>query len=150
MDGNDFSRELEKHVSLDTLVVSANLENELLDLDDAFRQEMLASYGLMKSTIPRLLKVTQQLLGLETFYTAGEMEARAWFVPVSSKAPDAAAVIHSDFKKGFQGADVWNYQDIIAHGSKSAVKAAGLVKLRGKDYIVEDGSVIEFRIRNAK
>eukprot|EP00397_Hematodinium_sp_SG-2012_P058115 GEMP01073252.1.p1 GENE.GEMP01073252.1~~GEMP01073252.1.p1 ORF type:complete len:305 (+),score=57.90 GEMP01073252.1:224-1138(+) len=152
--GNEFSDQLQAYLAsrgVHTLVLSANLESEAVLCEDVeFRKEYLESYGLEKTKVGSVLRTAQKMLNLDTYYTAGDIEARAWFVTKNSKAPDAAAVIHSDFKKAFQGADVWNWRDIAKHGSKAAVKAAGLVKQRGKDYVVQDGDVIEFRIRNAK
>jgi len=152
--GNEFSDKLRtflEPLNIETLILSANLEAEVSQVDDPdFRNEYLDSYGMKETRIGSVLKAAQKMLNLNTYYTAGEIEARAWFTPKGSKAPDAAAVIHTDFRKNFQGAEVWNVEDVVKFGSKQAVKAQGLVKQRGKDYVVQDGDLIEFRIKNGR
>lgn len=135
------------------VVVSAPLEAEVALLDDqSFRQEYLESYGVVGEdrALPRVLAEAQGLLGLVSYLTVGEQEARAWFVQKGSRAADAAGAIHSDFTKNFEQADIWSVDDILRLGGKGACRKAGLVKQRGKDYEVQDGDVMEFRIRGAK
>lgn len=135
------------------VVVSAPLEAEVSQLDDEeFRLEYLESYGMKDGlrALPRVLAESQSLLGLVSYLTVGEQEARAWFVPKGSRAAEAAGAIHSDFTKNFEQADIWSYEDIIRLGGKGACRKAGLVKQKGKDYEVQDGDVMEFRIKGGR
>mmetsp|Transcript_65603 Transcript_65603/g.137131 ORF Transcript_65603/g.137131 Transcript_65603/m.137131 type:complete len:492 (+) Transcript_65603:88-1563(+) len=135
------------------VVVSAPLEAEVAALDDEeFQKEYLESYGLKEGlrALPRVLAEGQSLLGLISYLTVGEQEARAWFVPKGSRAAEAAGAIHSDFVKNFEQADVWRYEDIVRLGGKAACKKEGLVKHKGKDYEVQDGDVMEFRIKGGR
>lgn len=132
---------------------SAPLEAEVAALDDEeFQKEYLASYNLDggQRALPRVLAESQALLRLVSYLTVGDIEARAWFVPRGSRVNEAAGAIHTDFVKNFEQADVWQYDDLIRLGGKGACRKAGLVKQRGKDYEVQDGDVIEFRVRNSR
>lgn len=158
--GNDFTARLAERIASEAtaqtrfMVVSAQLEAEVAALDDEdFRVEYLESYGLDTKgprALTRVLEESQGLLRLVSYLTVGEQEARAWFVPRGSKAHEAAGAIHSDFTKNFEQAEIWSYDDLLRHGSKAACRKAGAVKMKGKDYEVQDGDVIEFRIRNAR
>eukprot|EP00927_Polykrikos_kofoidii_P054693 TRINITY_DN49081_c0_g1_i1.p1 TRINITY_DN49081_c0_g1~~TRINITY_DN49081_c0_g1_i1.p1 ORF type:complete len:516 (-),score=89.08 TRINITY_DN49081_c0_g1_i1:147-1694(-) len=156
--GNDYTRRLEEHVRASgapasVVVVSAPLEAEVAQLEDAeFKLEYLESYGLREdeSALPRILNECQKLLKLVSFLTVGEVEARAWFVPCGSRSHEAAGAIHSDFVKNFEQAEVWSLDDVLRLGGKGAVRHAGLVRMKGKDYEVKDGDVLEFRVRNAR
>ncbi|GAB4349704.1 MAG: redox-regulated ATPase YchF [Gammaproteobacteria bacterium] len=123
----------------------AAMEAEIAQLDDADRDEFLAEMGLEEAGLDRVVHAGYRLLGLQTFFTAGEKEVRAWTVRVGATAPEAAGVIHTDFQKGFIRAEVVAYQDFIACNGEQGAKEAGKWRLEGKDYIVQDGDVIHFR-----
>ncbi len=126
-------------------VVSAQIEQEISELDDDEKAEYLEALGLSESGLDRLIKASYDLLGLISFLTTGEDETRAWTIKKGTKAPQAAGKIHTDFERGFICAEVVSYDDLVAHGSHSAAKDAGLVRLEGKEYIVKDGDIINFR-----
>jgi len=135
------------------VVVSATLEAEVAQLDDEeFAREYLESYGLDQThrALPRILAESQSLLSLTSYLTVGVEEARAWFVPKGSRANDAAGAIHSGFAKNFEQAEIWNVDDIVRLGSKAACRKAGLVRQKGKDYEVQDGDVMEFKIKGGR
>ncbi len=125
--------------------VCAQIEAELAELDDAERAEFLASLGLTESGLHRVIHTGFRLLGLMTFYTAGEPEVRAWTIRRGTKAPQAAGVIHTDIERGFIRAEVTNYNDVIAHGGMHAAREKGLMRLEGKEYIMQEGDVVYFR-----
>lgn len=127
------------------VVVSAKIEAELVELPVDERAAFLAELGLEQSGLDRVIRTGFQLLGLITFFTAGEKEVRAWTIRRGTKAPQAAGVIHSDFERGFIRAEVVAYRDLIAAGSEKAAREQGLIRLEGKDYIVQDGDVCHFR-----
>lgn len=130
--------------------VCAKLEAELTSLDETDRQEMLESYGQKESGLVRLTHAAFNTLGLQSYLTAGEKEIRAWTIPKSATAPQAAGVIHGDFERGFIAAEVVNYADLVAAGSLQAAKAAGKVRTEGKTYAMQDGDVVEFRFNVSK
>ncbi|MDY4691639.1 MAG: DUF933 domain-containing protein, partial [Atopobiaceae bacterium] len=105
----------------------------------------LEELGLEESGLSRLAKAAYKLLGLQSFFTAGEMEVKAWTIPVGAKAPQAAGVIHSDFERGFIKAEVASYEDYVELGGEAGCKAAGRLRMEGKDYVVTDGDVMHFR-----
>ena len=125
--------------------VSAKIESELLELDPAEKKEFLAELNLEKSTLENLIRASYDILGLETYFTAGEKEVRAWTIQKGSLAPQAASVIHTDFEKGFIRAEVISYDDFIKFGGELGAKENGLLRMEGKDYIVKDGDVMHFR-----
>ena len=125
--------------------VCAAIEEELSQLDDADRDEMLASYGLEEPGLNRVIRAGYKLLGLQTYFTAGVKEVRAWTVKAGSTAPQAAGVIHTDFEKGFIKAEVIAYEDFIKYKSEAACREAGKLRIEGKDYLVKDGDVMHFR-----
>ena len=127
------------------LFVCAKLEAELSELSEPEALELLAGYGQTESGLSKLIKAGYSLLGLQTYLTAGPKEVRAWTIHVGDTAPQAAGVIHTDFEKGFIKAQVINYDDLIAAGSEVAAKAAGKLRLEGKDYVMQEGDVVEFR-----
>ena len=129
----------------ESIFVCAKLEAELAKLEETDARELLSEYGQDMSGIEQFIKAGYQALGLISFLTAGEKEIRAWPVPQGSTAPQAAGTIHGDFERGFIAAEVVNWQDLVNAGSKSAARTKGLVRTEGKDYIVADGDVIEFR-----
>ncbi len=127
------------------VVVSAQIEAELVGLDPADAAELLAGYGQDESGLVQLVHVGFRTLGLQTFLTAGPKEARAWTIPIGATAPEAAGVIHTDFQKGFIKAEIVSYDDLIAAGSVAAARAAGKARIEGRDYVMRDGDVVEFR-----
>ncbi|WP_278675829.1 DUF933 domain-containing protein, partial [Acidaminococcus fermentans] len=127
------------------IVISAKVEEEIAELPEDEAKEYLEMEGLSEAGLDRLIKAGFKLLGLQTFLTAGEMESRAWTIVQGSTAPQAAGKIHTDFEKGFIRAEIVSYDDLVKCGSKQAAKEKGLVRLEGKDYIMQDGDVVEFR-----
>ena len=125
--------------------VCASIEAEIVELDDAERDEFLAELGLDEPGLNRVVRAGYALLGLETYFTAGPKEVRAWTIPASARAPQAAGVIHSDFERGFIRAEVIGYQDFVACKGEQGAKEAGKLRSEGKDYVVKDGDVIHFR-----
>jgi GTP-binding protein YchF len=128
-----------------SVFICAKLESELRGLDESDRRELLASYGQKESGLVQLIHAAYDILGLQSYLTAGEKEVRAWTIKKGSTAPQAAGVIHGDFERGFIAAQVINYDDLIAAGSEAAAKSAGKVRTEGKDYKVQPNDVIEFR-----
>lgn len=129
----------------ETIVVSAKMESEIAELPDDEAKEFLEMAGLEEAGLDRLIKAGFKLLGLMTYLTAGETESRAWTIKRGTKAPQAAGKIHSDFERGFIRAEIVSYDDLVACGSKAAARERGLVRLEGKDYVMQDGDVVEFR-----
>lgn len=127
------------------VVICAAIEAEIAELDDAEKQIFLAELNLQEPGLDRLIHAGYKLLGLETYFTAGEKEVRAWTIHAGSTAPQAAGVIHTDFEKGFIRAEVIAYEDFIHLGGEQAAKEAGKWRLEGKDYIVHDGDIMHFR-----
>lgn len=125
--------------------VCAAIEAELAELEDADKAEFLADYGLSEPGLDRVIHAAYKLLGLETYFTAGPKEVRAWTVRAGATAPQAAGVIHTDFERGFIRAEVIAYADYIAYGGESGAREAGKWRLEGKDYIVQEGDVMHFR-----
>lgn len=132
----------------DAIFVCAQIEAELSELDEAEAIELLTELGQSESGLSQLIKTGYKLLGLQTYLTAGPKEIRAWTIPAGATAPQAAGVIHTDFEKGFIKAAVVTYDDLIAAGSETAAKAAGKLRLEGKDYVMQEGDVVEFRFNN--
>lgn len=127
------------------VVISARLEAELADLEPEDKIEFLASMGLSEPGLNRLIRTAYHLLGLQTYFTAGEKEVRAWTFRRGSTAPQAAAVIHTDFAKGFIRAEVISYEDYTTYGGEVGAREAGRKRLEGKEYIVQEGDVMHFR-----
>jgi ribosome-binding ATPase len=147
-DGNehvDVVRKLAEEEGAELVVISAQVESELAELEGDERQEYLADLGLERSGLERLIDHAYQLLGLLTYFTAGPKEARAWTVPIGSTAPRAAREIHTDFERGFIKAEVISYEDYDRLGSEAAARDAGRLRIEGKEYVVQDGDVIHFR-----
>ncbi len=130
--------------------ICAKLESELKDMADNDRQELLESYGVQYSGLAQLISATYDILGLQSYITAGKKEVRAWTIPKGSTAPQAAGIIHSDFEKGFIAAQVVKYEDLISAGSESVAKASGKVTTVGRDYIVQPNDIIEFKFNVSK
>lgn len=127
------------------IAVCAEIEAELADLDPADAREYLDSLGLEKSGLETLAQEAYSLLGLQSYFTAGEMEVKAWTIPVGAKAPQAAGVIHSDFERGFIKAEVASFEDYVAYNGEAGCKNAGRLRMEGKDYVVQDGDIMHFR-----
>ncbi|HMO49954.1 MAG TPA: redox-regulated ATPase YchF [Kiritimatiellia bacterium] len=128
----------------EVVVVCAKIESELAELEEADRNEMLASLGMVEPALASVARAAYHLLGLQSFFTAGPKEIRAWPVPVGATAPQAAGVIHSDFERGFIRAEIYSVADLEAHASEAAIKSAGKLRLEGKTYIMQDGDVCHF------
>ncbi|WP_436493784.1 redox-regulated ATPase YchF [Actinokineospora sp. HUAS TT18] len=129
----------------DAVFLDAKVEAELLELDDESTLELLESVGQTEPGLNALARAGFHTLGLQTYLTAGPKEARAWTIPQGATAPQAAGVIHTDFERGFIKAEVVSFADLIETGSMAAAKAAGKVRMEGKDYVMADGDVVEFR-----
>ena len=126
-------------------VICAEIEEEISELDDDEKKMFLEDLGLTESGLEKLVKASYHLLGLMSFLTSGEDETRAWTIKIGTKAPQAAGKIHTDFERGFIKAEVVNYQDLLDCGSYAGAREKGLVRMEGKEYVVQDGDVILFR-----
>lgn len=129
----------------EVFVICAQIEQEIVELDDDEKAMFLEDLGIAQSGLDKLIAASYRLLGLMSFLTAGEDETRAWTIKIGTKAPQAAGKIHSDFERGFIKAEVVNYKDLLEQGSLAAAREKGLVGMEGKDYVVRDGDVILFR-----
>lgn len=138
-------REYAKETNSEVFVISAEIEQEISELDDDEKALFLEDLGVKESGLDKLIRASYSLLGLISYLTAGVKETRAWTIKKGSKAPQAAGKIHSDFERGFICAEVVTYDNLVECGSVAAAKEKGLLKLQGKDYVVQDGDVIEFR-----
>jgi GTP-binding protein YchF len=141
----DEVREIATAEGASVVVICGALEAELAGLDTGDREELLAEYGLDEPGLNKVIRAAYGLLGLLTFFTAGEKEVRAWTVTTGATAPNAAGVIHTDFEKGFIKAEVIGYDDYITCGGESGAKDAGKWRIEGKDYTVAEGDVVHFR-----
>ncbi len=141
----DQVREIARQEGAEVAPACAAIEAELVELDDADRAEFLADYGLSEPGLDRVIHAAYKLLGLQTYFTAGPKEVRAWTVRAASTAPQAAGVIHTDFERGFIRAEVIAYADYIAYGGEAGAREAGKWRLEGKDYVVQEGDVMHFR-----
>ena len=141
----DAVREYAVAEGAEVVPVCAAIEAELAELDDTEKAEFLADMGLDEPGLDRVVRAGYQLLHLQTYFTAGVKEVRAWTIPVGATAPQAAGVIHTDFERGFIRAEVIAYDDFVACRGEHGAKEAGKVRLEGKDYVVQDGDVIHFR-----
>ena len=147
-EGNAYLDAVRAHADAEgaeVVAVCAAIEAELAALDDEDKQEFLAEMGLEEPGLDRVVRAGYQLLHLQTYFTAGVKEVRAWTIPVGATAPQAAAVIHTDFERGFIRAEVIAYDDFVACNGEHGAKEAGKMRLEGKDYVVHDGDVIHFR-----
>ena len=144
-DGVKAVREYAAQENCEVFVVCAEIEEEIAQLDDDEKKMFLDDLGLEESGLEKLIKASYHLLGLISYLTAGEPEVRAWTIKKGTKAPQAAGKIHTDFERGFIRAEVVGYDDLMACGSHTAAKEKGLVRLEGKDYIVQDGDIMLFR-----
>lgn len=146
--GNDFVekvRAIAQQDNAEVVIVSAQVESELVELPPEERQDFLASLGVSEGGLKSLIRATYHLLGLRTYFTTGPKEARAWTIIAGMSAPQAAGVIHSDFERGFIRAETVAYKDLVESNSMNAAKEKGLVRSEGKEYIVQEGDVLLFR-----
>lgn len=147
-DGNAYVDEIRKIAvteGAEVLVISAKIESEIVQLDAEEQQMFLEDLGLSESGMDRLITASYKLLALDTYFTAGVKEVRAWTIHKGTKAPQAAGVIHSDFEKGFIRAEVMAYEDFVELGSEAACRDKGKLRVEGKEYIVKDGDILHFR-----
>jgi hypothetical protein len=133
------------HLATEAVVISAQIESELVDLSPEEAAEYLKDLGVRGSGVSSLIRAVYHLLGLRTYLTTGEQETRAWTIRAGDKAPAAAGVIHSDFERGFIAAETVHFDDLVRLGSFAKAREAGRLRIEGKDYVVQDGDVIEFR-----
>ena len=147
--GNKYSKaliEAVKDEEAEVIIMNSSIEaqiSEMEAMDD--RQLFMEEYGMKEPALNRLIKNAYQLLNLETYFTAGVQEVRAWTIHKGWKAPQAASVIHTDFEKGFIKAEVISYDDFVKYGSEAACRENGRLRIEGKDYLVQDGDVMHFR-----
>jgi ribosome-binding ATPase len=133
------------HLATEAVVISAQIESELVDLSLAEAAEYLSGLGVSESGVGILIRAVFHLLGLRTYFTTGEKETRAWTIHAGDKAPAAAGVIHSDFERGFIAAETIHFEDLVQFGSFAKSREAGKLRIEGKEYLVKDGDVMEFR-----
>jgi GTP-binding protein YchF len=133
------------HLDTEAVVISAQIESELIDLSQEEATEFLNGLGVKESGVGTLIRAVYHLLGLRTYFTTGEKETRAWTIRAGDKAPAAAGVIHSDFERGFIAAETVYFDDLVRFGSFAKSREAGKLRIEGKDYVVKDGDVMEFR-----
>jgi GTP-binding protein YchF len=151
MDENELTDEAKRKELADLVApqkcvfVNAKLESEMADMSKEDKQAFLDSYGITEDGLTQLVHVAYDTLGLQSYLTAGKKETRAWTIPKGATAPEAAGVIHTDFQRGFIAASICSYDDLVRLGSEKAVKEAGLMRTEGKDYVMRDGDVVEFK-----
>jgi ribosome-binding ATPase YchF (GTP1/OBG family) len=131
-------------VGSEVVIVSGAIEEELSSLEGEDHKELLEAYGLEEPAINSLTRGCYRLLGLRSYFTAGEIEIRAWTIHAGDTAPKAAAVIHDDFERGFIRAQIFNLDDLKEYKSEAAIKAAGKLRSEGKSYVVQDGDIVHF------
>ena len=147
-DANPHVQTVKEHAAkenAEVVVICAKLEAELVALEPEERAEFLADVGVTSSGVDKLIKSAYKMLGLMSFLTAGEKEVRAWTIPIGTKAPQAAGEIHSDIERGFIRAEIVSYADLVRLGSRKAASEQGLARLEGKEYVMQDGDVVDFR-----
>lgn len=147
-DSNPHVQKVKEHAkaeNAEVVVICAKLEAEVVALDEAERAEYLKDLGLDSSGVDALIKSAYKMLGLMSFLTAGEKEVRAWTIPIGTKAPQAAGEIHSDIERGFIRAEIVSYDDLIKAGSNNAAREQGLSRVEGKEYVMQEGDIVNFR-----
>jgi hypothetical protein len=147
-DGNEYVQKVKDYAAkedAEVIVICAKIEEEIAELDQDEKEMYLEELGIIESGLDKLIKASYSLLGLATYFTAGEQEVRAWTFRKGTKAPQAAGIIHTDFERGFIRAETVSYDDLVDAGSMAQAKENGKVRLEGKEYIVKDGDVIHFR-----
>ena len=132
-------------LACEAVVISAQIESDLVDLEEADAKAFLAELGVKESGVGSLIRATYHLLGLRTYFTAGEKEVRAWTIHAGDTAPKAAGVIHTDFERGFIKAETVSYEDLVRCGSVAVAREKGVYRIEGKEYVVEDGDVLHFK-----
>jgi GTP-binding protein YchF len=145
---NEYVKKVIAHAAAEgspVVMICGKIESEIAELPEEEKAGFLAEMGMDEPGLNRVIRKGYELLGLQTYFTAGEMEVRAWTIQKGWKAPQAAGVIHTDFEKGFIKAEVYHYDDLMKHKSEQAIRDAGALKLEGKEYIVRDGDVMHFR-----
>lgn len=152
VNGNEYTKQVEEYAKkhgAEMVIISAKIEEELAELSQEEAKEYLNELGITSSGIEKMIQSVYHLLNLRTYITAGEIEVKAWTIKAGTKAPQAAGVIHTDFEKGFIRAEVISYEDFLAcDGSYTVAKEKGLMRLEGKDYVVQDGDIMHFRFAN--
>ena len=146
-EGNDFSSKVENFASRENtecIKISAQVESELIELEPEDKKDYLTGLGVEEGGLSSLIRSTYKLLGLKTYFTTGEKETKAWTIKDGMTAPQAAGVIHTDFEKGFIRAQTISYQNLIDSGSIANAKTKGLLRSEGKEYVVNEGDVMEF------
>lgn len=146
--GNDWVEKVRNIAAVENaqvVIISAQVESELIELPEEERADYLESLGVEEGGLKSLIKATYELLGLRTYFTTGEKETKAWTIQAGMLAPQAAGVIHTDFERGFIRAETIAYEDLVATGSMTAAKEKGLMRSEGKDYVVKEGDVLLFR-----
>ncbi len=133
------------HAHTRVVALQGKIEAEIAQLDPDDAALFMAEYGIAERSAARVIRLSYELLAIQSFFTVGEDEVRAWSIPVGATAPEAAGVIHSDLQKGFIRAEVMKYDDLLAAGSEAALKAAGKFRLEGKEYVVKDGDIVHIR-----
>ncbi len=146
----DVVREIASSEKASVVLMCAKIESELAELDIESKREFLRDLGIEHSGLDELIHITYHMLGLETFFTVGKDEVRAWTFKTGMKAPECAGIIHTDFEKGFIKAEVMSYDDLIKYGSELKVKEAGKARLEGKEYLMQDGDICYFRFNVTK
>jgi GTP-binding protein YchF len=145
---NEYVKRLLAHAEKEgspVVQICGKIESEIAELSEEEKVSFLKEMGMDEPGLNRVIRAGYDLLGLQTYFTAGEMEVRAWTIQKGFKAPQAAGVIHTDFEKGFIKAEVYHYDDLMKYKSESAIRDAGALRLEGKDYVVRDGDVMHFR-----
>ena len=149
---NPFENELVKQVvahakkeGAPVVPICGKIESEIAELSEEDKSEFLKDLGMKEPGLNTVIRAGYELLGLQTYFTAGEVEVRAWTIHKGDKAPQAAGVIHTDFERGFIRAEVFHYNDLMAHKSEAKIKDAGLMRVEGKEYVVKDGDIMHFR-----
>ena len=145
VDEDQLSSDIGKIDGLEPVKISAKVESELIELSIDERKEYLADLGISESGLERLVKETYHLLGLQSYFTSGEKETRAWTIHIGDTAPKAAGVIHSDFERGFIKAETTSFEDYVEFGGEAGCREKGKLRQEGKDYVVQDGDVITFK-----
>ena len=141
----DQVKELATNEGAEVVAICAKIESEIAELEDEEKTEFLSELGMEEPGLDRVIRAGYKLLGLQTYFTAGVKEVRAWTTKIGATAPQAAGVIHTDFEKGFIRAEIVSFEDFVSNGGEQGAKEAGKWRLEGKDYIVQDGDVIHFR-----
>lgn len=145
---NPFVKQVVEHAKKEgapVVPICGKIESEIAELEEEDKKSFLADLGMKEPGLARVIRAGYALLGLETYFTAGDIEVRAWTIHKGWKAPQAAGVIHTDFEKGFIRAEVYHYDDLMAHQSEAKIKDAGLFRVEGKEYVVKDGDIMHFR-----